>query len=336
MKINCCILLFSLAATCCYAQFDPPAGQPGSRAIYKDSSAITAWATGCTITRGYQDISNPALGYASTGDSSMALGIAGTGGVVSLGDGGIAVLTFANPIQNGPGPDFAVFENGFSDTFLELAFVEVSSDGINFYRFPATSYTQDTVQVAGFDPTDATKINNLAGKYRALYGTPFDLEELTGLPGLDVDAITHVKIIDVVGCIQNAYATYDQYGNKINDPWSTPFASSGFDLDAVGVLNEAIAGVAGQSPAAIPLQAFPNPVNTANATVQYSLNETAHVDFTVLDLSGKTVLAFTGQKQEAGAHTQTFGASSLPNGVYFVRLQTEHATGTVRIVVSHE
>jgi hypothetical protein len=35
------------------------------------------------------------------------------GSIVSLGDSGIAIATFAHPIYNGSGPDFAVFENGF-------------------------------------------------------------------------------------------------------------------------------------------------------------------------------------------------------------------------------
>ena len=54
-----------------------------------------------------------------------------------LGDDGSLVLTFPAPIADGAGPDFAVFENAFSTEFLELAFVEVSSDGTNFTRFPA-------------------------------------------------------------------------------------------------------------------------------------------------------------------------------------------------------
>jgi len=53
------------------------------------------------------------------------------GYIVSLGDSGVADVTFAGAIYNGPGADFAVFENGFlnatndSLAFLELAFVEV-------------------------------------------------------------------------------------------------------------------------------------------------------------------------------------------------------------------
>ncbi|MCB9195546.1 MAG: T9SS type A sorting domain-containing protein, partial [Flavobacteriales bacterium] len=134
-----------------------------------------------------------------------------------------------------------------SDNFLELAFVEVSSDGINFFRFPATSEIQDTLQTDGFGSSDPTEINNLAGKYRAQYGTPFDLEELIGTNGLDINHITHVRVIDVIGSISENYASYDQYGNAINDPYPTDFPAGGFDLDAVGVINHDISASIGTS-----------------------------------------------------------------------------------------
>ena len=153
-----------------------------------------------------------------------------------MGDGGVAVLTFASPIANGPGWDFAVFENSFDGRFLELAFVEVSSDGIHYQRFPSVSLTQTNTQVGSWGLLDPTYIYNLAGKYAAGYGTPFDLEEIKDInPLVDVTRITHVRIIDVVGCLNDAYCSYDSQGNKINDPWPTPFGTGGFDLDAVGV-----------------------------------------------------------------------------------------------------
>ena len=46
-----------------------------------------------------------------------------------------------------------------------------------------------------------------------------------------------VRITDVVGSIDPALGTKDSLGNLINDPFPTPFASSGFDLNAVGVIN---------------------------------------------------------------------------------------------------
>ncbi len=173
------IALFFVSFFSANAQtYAPPVGQPGTTAMHKDSSVFINWVTDCNITRGYQDISNTSLGYASAGDSSMALGIALSNGVVSLGDGGYAICTFQYPIKNGPGPDFAVFENSFDDTFLELAIVEVSSDGISYVRFDSHSLTDTINQTGSFGSTDATKINNLAGKYRGAYGTPFDLQQI--------------------------------------------------------------------------------------------------------------------------------------------------------------
>lgn len=227
------------------AQYAPPAGQEGSTAIKSDSGIFVAWATACEIDRGWLDISQPEQGKVTFGESLEATGVAeGTStDVVSLGDGGSAVLTFDIIIADGEGWDFAVFENALNDTFLELAFVEVSSDGVNYYSFPAVSLTDDSQQLPTFGELDCTLIHNLAGKYRQGYGAPFDLAELEGKPLLDVQHITHVRITDVIGCIQNGFATVDSQGNKINDPWPTPFETGGFDLDGVGVINISGTGV---------------------------------------------------------------------------------------------
>jgi hypothetical protein len=230
--------LLLLTALNCNAQYEPPAGFAGTSAISKDDASILSWAVECRVKRGYQDISDPSAGLASAGDSTMACGKALDNGIVSLGDGGAATCTFRLPIKNKPGYDFAVFENSFSDSYLELAFVEVSSDGVNFYRFPSHSLTDTVLQTGPFDSTNCRKINNLAGKYRGGYGTPFDLEEMKNIPALNVDAIMHIRVVDVVGSVNNQYATRDSHGNKVNDPWPTKFASSGFDLDAIAVMHE--------------------------------------------------------------------------------------------------
>lgn len=225
------------------AQFAPPAGQLGSTAIPADSPLFIAWATGCVVEPGPMNIANPSLGLAGSGyPAENAVGVAnGTYGVACLGDGGVATLTFRSPIANGSGPDFAVFENGFKsgqNYFLELAFVEVSSDGEHYFRFPAITNVQYDTQLGGFATIDPTQIHNFAGKYEAMYGTPFDLDDIEDNPLLNKYNVTHVRVIDVVGSIDPLYATYDSQGHPVNDPWPTPFASSGFDLDAVGVIND--------------------------------------------------------------------------------------------------
>ena len=196
-------LLFGFCPVIGLPQFAPAAGNTGTTAIHMDSSIFVNWAVSCSIVVGQEDISNPQSVLASSGDSTMAIGAPGNG-VVSLGDGGYAVLTFERPIKNGNGWDFAIFENSFSNTFLELGLVEVSSDGLNYFQFESTSFTQDTLQIDAFGTINPEMINNLAGKYRATFGTPFDLEELAFEQGLDVNNITHIKIIDVIGSIDPA------------------------------------------------------------------------------------------------------------------------------------
>lgn len=224
--------------------YAPPADEAGSDAVAAEDAAIVQWAAGGTVARGKADITSMAGPEVSFGTISDALGASDAEGsssfpVVSLGDGGSATLTFAKPIQDVPGPDFAVFENGFDDTFLELAHVEVSSNGVDFYRFPSVSLTQTTVQTAAFGTLDATDLHNLAGKYRGGFGTPFDLAEMKRLhPQLDTQRITQVRVVDVVGSIDASHGTRDSMGNLINDPFKTNFSTGGFDLDAVGSFSQ--------------------------------------------------------------------------------------------------
>lgn len=301
-------------------QYAPKVGEAGSTAISKDSSIFLNWANQCKIVRGLQNITDTTLGYASVGDSLSAIGKAGENGVVSLGDGGFAICTFPQPITNGSGYDFAVFENSFDDSFLELAFVEVSSDGINFFRFPAHSLIDTLIQTASFGLTDATKINNLAGKYRGGYGTPFDLEELAGTPDLDIQNITHVKVIDVVGSIENKFATRDAFGNKINDPFPTPFPSGGFDLDAIGVINQlsttSILEIADFS------LVFPNPVMKGK---QVFVNKTDSEKLNLYNLQGKEISNSTTSAIEI--------PESLNSGIYVLFIQTKEHSSTYKIVV---
>jgi len=231
--------------------YSTPGGTAGSTAIALDDPALTRWATGVSsLTRGPAQIDDPTLGYATFGHPDYALGAATEDvyDVVSLGDGGSITLTFDAPISDGPGWDFAVFENGFQQLaglyFCELAFVEVSSDGVNFFRFPAVSLTPTTSsetppgdpQVSSFAGLDPTLLHNLAGRDPQGWGTPFDLAELASAsPLLNISAITHLRLIDVIGNLAPAFASHDSLGNPINDPYPTPFAAGGFDLEALGV-----------------------------------------------------------------------------------------------------
>lgn len=319
------ILLLSTGGV---AQYAPPAGQPGTTAIAKDSSIIVAWATGVEAVRGAIDIADPSANYngettASFGETEDAIGPAegGSGSVLSLGDGGQATLTFEHPIKNGEGPDFCVFENSFSNDFLELAFVEVSSNGTDFVRFPSHSATQTATQIGGFGIVDATKIYNFAGKYEQGYGVPFDLDELKDEPNLNIEAITHVRVIDVVGTIDPQFGSYDSQGNIVNDPYPTPFNTGGFDLDAIGVIHENT-NVNELIEHELIVNFYPNPtkeslfVNAPKGSVSlYTSN-------------GQLVTSKTSE-----GNTLIFDTSSLSTGIYFLSVSSQNQNSVYKVVV---
>lgn len=241
--------------------FGAAPGSQSSTAVPANDASIVDWAAG------YQNYAPGTEVDLTFQTPQKALGAPGNSNgnnegsvfdIVSLGRGGSIVLSFDPPIVDGAGYDFAVFENSFSNTFLELAKVEVSSDGVNFVQFLAFSLVPAPVGVFGnSDPSD---IEQLAGKYRAGYGTPFDLSQLSGNPLVDLNNITYVRLIDVVGdgLAANSIslqAVADWAGitsaqlpayvvDAINaapaavyDPYPT-ISSAGFDLDAIGVINQ--------------------------------------------------------------------------------------------------
>jgi len=320
MKQVIILLSLCLLGYTVQAQYAPQAGVPGSTAISASSSSFVGWATGCTLHRGYLNIASPSLGLATSGDSSDALG-APDHAIVSLGDSGVADLTFDHPIFNGTGPDFAVFENGFAnpgnpeEAFLELAFVEVSSDGVHYYRFPANSNTQDSLQIrAAGDYMNARYINNLAGKYIGGYGTPFDLQELDSVSGLDINSITHVRVIDVIGSI-GEHASFDQTGRKINDPYPTAFATGGFDLDAVGVIHQKTTSVNSLADN-IGLSIYPNPViDKLTLTIK---DTQPNINVTLTDITGKVLL----QQRLSSAYNE-LNVSRYTQGIYYLILRDD-------------
>lgn len=305
------------------AQFAPAVGKPGSTALKHDSTCFVAWATGCNVVRGYRDVSRPDSGYADAGTAQAAIGPALQNGIVSLGDGGTATLTFSNPITNGPGWDFAVFENSFLDTFLEMAFVELSSDGKRFVRFPAISLTDTTLQTGTFGYTFPEKINNLAGKYRVGFGTPFDLEELTDSSGIDIASITHIRIKDVTGSLLPAFASRDSKGNKINDPWPTRFSSGGFDLDAVGVIHEKLSIQKNKSNLNSSIKLGPNPLYGCFLNVYITGQALA----SLYDISGSKIVSWNIQ---TGLNTLKI---DQPTGMYFLFFSNNHGTSSHHIEI---
>lgn len=179
-----------------------------------------------------------------------------TYGFIGIDAPGSVTFFYETGIYNGDGADLAVRENGFASGpapgfFAELAFVEVSSNGVDFARFPSISTNTGMVSSAGtFQLYDMTNVYNLAGKHASNLATPFDLQDLAlhelVLGGtVNLSNIKYVRLVDVVGnpASGGAAGAVDSLGNRILDNWTT-YDSGGFDISfsgglpqAVGVLN---------------------------------------------------------------------------------------------------
>ncbi|MFA5239313.1 MAG: hypothetical protein WC476_06350, partial [Phycisphaerae bacterium] len=155
------------------------------------------WATGFTDYFPSDDDLTDYYGVYDFNDPQKALGpvtgdvldVVGLGDLdsIEIADGcapGQITLLFGNPsapndpnhIRNAGGYDFVVFENAFlinstdprygftaGEMFAELGYVEVSSDGVNFARFPSVSLTAGAVGTLG--TIEISNVFNLAGKH---------------------------------------------------------------------------------------------------------------------------------------------------------------------------
>lgn len=177
-------------------------------------------------------------------DGSWAIGSPG-GGWITVG--------FDQAITNGPGSDFAVWENGFNvggtgRIYAELGYVDVSTDGDNWVEFPVAYLEVES----GVPNIDSTYVYNLAGNYEAHYipvdnreGTPFNLDDILStdavLAGLvDPNEINYIRLRDIIGggeggdnWDQATYFGYDQ-DHLICDGIAY---GGGADWDAIGVMN---------------------------------------------------------------------------------------------------
>ncbi len=190
-------------------------------------------------------------------------------GFIGIDAPGQITVGFGRAIANGPGADLAIFENGFlafaGGLMGELAYVEVSTDGQHFSRFPSVSLTANPVGMLG--AIDPTNVYNLAGKhvnnnsaggasFNGCYGTPFDLDDLSEDAmvqdgSVDLYNIQYVRLVDIPGSGDFADdagelidpATGQPYpaNHPIYEAWVT-YNSGGFDLEAVGVLCDRLPG----------------------------------------------------------------------------------------------
>jgi hypothetical protein len=85
-------------------------------------------------------------------------------------------------------------------------------------------------------------------------------------------------------------------------------------------------------PSAFSLTCSPNPFNPATV-IHYELGVASHVSLKVYDVSGRLVATLVDGRQEAGGHEVAFDAVQHAGGIYFARLDTDHATQGLKLLV---
>ncbi|MEM6396071.1 MAG: T9SS C-terminal target domain-containing protein [Bacteroidota bacterium] len=301
------IILLLLKYSSTFAQF------PTDEGISPIDPTIIGWGQTPTIERGPQQTDSLQLGLADVGTPEDAAGPADLV-VVSLGEEGTATYAFDPALENGPGWDVAVFENGFASGngfFLELAFLEISSDGENFFRFPNASLTDTTTQLGTFGLIQQDNLDGLAGKYEGQSGTPFDFSILESEPDLDVSAITHVRIIDIIGRVNQP--TFDSENRPINDPWPTPFPSSGFDLDAIAIRYQGPSSTHVVEDLSKEIAIYPNPLRPLQNFSILGLEE--------LDLNNYTYRWLTPDGRTTVQHSSNDRTAPQNAGLYILEVR---------------
>ena len=80
---------------------------------------------------------------------------------------------------------------------------------------------------------------------------------------------------------------------------------------------------------------IPNPSSTGNALVSFNLNKSEIIEIEIFDAIGKTILVKQNEKYAAGSHSIELmnNGTTLPRGVYFVRLNTSNSYSIKKLVV---
>lgn len=271
-------------------------------------------------------------GPTATGDPVLALGAPvglglwqGATEVYTLGVGGTIVLELDSPLVNAAGTDLIVCENPFLvlgtvTSFAEAMFVEVSSNGVDFARFP-TQYVGDTgpfsptiglppAWYSGFAGVMPVSANLAAGidplDVVAAGGDAFDLAELEDHPLvtgklLNLDQISFVRLIDIESGMEQ-----DSNGTIVWDAGLDGLAAS--DVDALIGVNNLANQIGGRPRVEMTLSGGfltieiedSNGLNDIKAGLKASVNGIDFPFFTLLpfflitELSNDRLVLFTG------------------------------------------
>ncbi|MBZ0264832.1 T9SS type A sorting domain-containing protein [bacterium] len=224
--------------------------------------------------------------------------------ILTLGTDGWIILSFEDdPIIDGDGFDFTVFENAFyfgepPRVYTEAGIVSVSEDGNQWVEFP---YNPDTLAgLAGITPVDgaADPLNpDESG------GDSFDLSEI------GVELVRYIRITDA--------------GDLVTD------LGPSFDLDAVAGLHFQVSDVPSTTPIAsdFNLEVYPNPFNST-LHVSFENELSRQFRLRILNMMGQEIIL-----SDRLAHSWEWQSGNTAAGIYLIQLLANNKVLSSRQVV---
>ena len=79
------------------------------------------------------------------------------------------------------------------------------------------------------------------------------------------------------------------------------------------------------------ISVYPNPF-TNNFTLNITAAQSENLNITLVDISGRLVKEISNEVVAAGAHTYTINTSNIQAGVYFVKIQNNNESTTIKLV----
>ncbi|RZJ60527.1 MAG: T9SS type A sorting domain-containing protein, partial [Flavobacterium sp.] len=118
------------------------------------------------------------------------------------------------------------------------------------------------------------------------------------------------------------YASYDSFGNRINDPFPTPFYSGGFDLAGVGILNAGSLGIFDNAVAIAAI--YPNP---AVDSFSIRMSSATEVHIKMYDSTGREVLSTDITSEDL------INVSHLNAGIYILAIDNGTSITNKRLII---
>lgn len=201
----------------------------------------------------------------------------------------------------------------------------------------------DTVGAGGkpFDAThtfDAaawfTGLNNksVADANALMLGDPFNTSKPNPMPQAGSPALGYASFTDYSSnTFLDKSVTYAGAFNT-NDTWMNDWTNFNPNGTEYSVYDPS--GIQNISMPVENVNVYPNP-SKGNSHIEFFLNEGGQASVKIYDLTGKEISTVADQSFRYGKHILDMNTSSLPNGIYLVKIATEKGSKTVKLSVAH-